>query len=111
MAMSLCFICNAPIHDEDGSGIALDAHMAFNHGLIPGYRHIRNGVRVDSRDDFYLVSREFEPERELPPYSYHTWNMRFGEGVEPAFYEAERCLAEVGCLAKRQADRVYCAMH
>ena len=107
----MCFICDDPIHDDDDSGSALDAHMAINHGLISRYRRYVNGVRVDTRDDFYLIGPEFDPAHPLPPHSPHTWNMRFGDGVEPTIYESERCLAEVGCLAKRQPGRRYCAMH
>lgn len=96
----VCFICNRP-YDDAGDGFGEATHFAFRHSLIaPVAYNGRNAtgewVKVVERGD------------DGPGVTRHTWNMDFGEIVEPGT-ENERCI-ETGCNARRTRG-YYCPMH
>ena len=112
--MQVCFICSKTLPDPDGSSLAWDSHMAFQHGLVAAHRKWVNGRRVDSSEAYCLVSPLFSLKATLPDQlprgPYEGWNMQVGDWIEPALEVKDQC-DEDGCILKRQPEQRYCPLH
>ncbi len=89
-----CFICEENYELGDGTGEQF--HFAFRHGMIVPVLH--NGRNVTGQ---FVQVVDQGPSR-------HTWNMRFGDSIEPAMDES-KCV-QPGCRAKASRG-YYCARH
>lgn len=96
----VCFICNFP-YDEAGDGFGAAAHFAFRHSLVAPATY--NGRNVTGK--WVKVVAHSDDDNSV---THHTWNMDFGEKIEPGV-ENERCV-EPGCNA-RPVRGYYCPMH
>ena len=96
----MCFICNSP-YDEAGDGLGEAVHFAFRHSLVA--LATDNGRNVTGKWG-KVVARGAD----VNGVTRHTWNMDFGETIEPRV-ENESCV-EAGCNA-RPSRGYYCLMH
>lgn len=96
----ICFICQFPYEDA-GDGFGEAAHFTFRHSLTAPVAY--NGRNVTGKW-VKVVARGADSEG----VTHHTWNMDFGETIEPGVGN-ERCVA-VGCNA-RPSRGYYCPMH
>ena len=90
----VCFICDK--HYEAGDGTGVQSHFAFQHGLIASTLY--NG---------HNPTGEFVQVTDQGP-THHTWNMRFGDAIQPS-EGTDKCV-QPGCGAKASRG-YYCARH